>query len=342
MSSTAPSPLKRFSAWTRGPPRSLSNSLGSVPNGLASPDFIPSASAATPKSTTLQTRQTTDMLDTRIEDPISPTEASPTHLATSDTSGAENPPPRPKRNPARKASNAGMSNESSPVNPNGSDALPTTPYSSTHPSVPNWSSLISQSKPASPVSTEKPPLITESTSRSRPRTRESSPVGDKAGAIEATFTMPSLPPMPAYPPPAPPGATKSKLQPDAMPFVPIQRKTTAPIVIKNAKGEAMDLQKLKTAVSGKIDDPTPNFVAAQPTTIRIESEDAKRRRLEEAKGKLSGISDGDVTEEHMDEIPKEMESSGHIDALTSSISSLNILDDGSSTGPKSPDLEDLW
>ncbi|KAG8832145.1 hypothetical protein FRC17_001935 [Serendipita sp. 399] len=352
MSTTAPSPFKRFSAWTRGPPRSLSNSLGSVATGVGSPGPVSPASASTTKPAPLQTLQSTEGLDHNAEDVnFSPAEPS-NPLTPSDTSGPESPPPRPRRNPARRSSTAGTVNDLSPaldtrMNSNDSDALPSTPQSSSHPSTPNWSSLLSQSKPAPPVSTEKPPVLAES--RSRSRTRESSPVGDKLESGDGSFALPSLPPMPAYPPPlppAPPTLMKSKLQADAMPFVPVQRKSTTPIVIKNAQGQAMDLQKLKIAVTGKVEDSgstsPPTFVAAQSTAIRIESEDARRRRLEAEGSKLLGNSAVDSVEEVQDGLLRDTETSGHMDALASSISSLTILDEGSSGGPKSSDPEESW
>ena len=153
------------------------------------------------------------------------------------------------------------------VNPRGrsstGDESPS--YGLPTPSTPKWNSLLSHSKPAPPVSTSTPPVLTESNSRSRSRPR------DLNGDDIAAPTIPMLPPRPAYPPPLPPIA-KSTLQPDAAPFVPtpMPRRPSAAIVIKKPNGEEVDFKRLATSAV---------FAPAPSAAIKIESEAERAIRL---------------------------------------------------------------
>jgi hypothetical protein len=131
-------------------------------------------------------------------------------------------------------------------------------------------------------------VLTESGSRSQSQTRSNS-TNDQIEERSEMPTIPSLPPLPSYPPPIPPAlSSKSRLQPNAQPFVPIIRKPSAAIVIKNAKGEEIDVTKLRrssSTASGDVpsNNNQANFVPAVSNVIRMESEEGRRQRLHATK-----------------------------------------------------------
>ena len=204
------------------------------------------------------------------------------------------------------------------------------PSGSEVPSTPNWNALLSHSKPAPPISTEAPPVFTES--RSRSRTREPSPESGVRATSE--LVMLDLPPVPAYAPPLPPVPTKPKLQADAQPFVPMPRRPSNTIVIKNTHGEEVNVRSLHLNTSA-----ASLFALPASNTIRIESEEDRRRRLAAASTEHASAVKDDPVE--VDSPTEEVESPTHTDFLAGSTSSLAAPEDHGLAGTQSSYTTDM-
>ncbi|PVG02628.1 hypothetical protein CPB86DRAFT_531314 [Serendipita vermifera] len=290
-SSTSPShPLKTGSAWSRGPPRTTLSGSSKETGMTSHLPLIPNTNPISPISPPTLTLSSNSMETHGDFSTASPQDSPSARTASTN----RDPPSRPRRNPARMGSMSGVSQETQAALRQEDTGMTSPSQQRSEPSTgalhsatsmittPNWSALLSQSRPAPPVSTETSPVLTESNSKSRSQSRDNSTNEQVEGHSEMPI-IPTLPPLPAYPPPVPPNlSSKSRLQPNAQPFVPIIRRPSAAIIIKNAKGEEIDVSKLKkpaSAGSGEANNNSINFAPAISSVIRMESEEGRRQRL---------------------------------------------------------------